>query len=194
MIVTTRDRLIDAAIDLFYRHGYNAVGLGRILDAVGITKTAFYKHFESKDALILAALQKRDRQDIDELLSLIREREQDGPKAQLLALFDLLREWFLDESFRGCMFMNAAIEFPMPNDPIHVLAESHGAHLHSALMNVAEDAGVAEPQELASQLMLLVGGALTARHVSLNTTAADTAHIAAEALIDRYLQSAPLAA
>jgi AcrR family transcriptional regulator len=191
---STRDRLIDAATDLFFRHGYHAVGLDRILEAVGITKTAFYKHFESKDALILAALERRDRHDIDELLTYIRDRAPLGHKAQLLALFDMLCDWFSDESFRGCMFMAAAIEFPLPHDPIHIMAESHGAHLHGALANVARDAGVEIPDALAGQLMLVVGGALTARHVSLDRTAAETARIAAEALIDRHLQPATVAA
>ncbi len=194
MTGTTRDRLIDAAIDQFYRFGYNAVGLDRILEAVGITKTAFYKHFESKDALILAALERRDRHDVAELLTLIESRAADGPKAQLLALFDLLRDWFQDETFRGCMFMTAAIEFPNPNDPIHVMAEEHSRHLQDALVEVAATAGMPSPESLAGQLMLLVAGALTARHVSNDQVAAEAAFIAAEALIERHLLADPVAA
>lgn len=191
MSVTTRDRLIDAAIDLFYHHGYNAIGLDRILDAVGITKTAFYKHFDSKDALILAALERRDQHDIDELVTLMRERAPLGPKAQLLAIFDLLVQWFRDENFRGCMFMTAAIEFPMPHDPIHMMAEKHGANLLSAIASVAGQAGVADPAALAEQLMLIVRGALAARHISMDVSSAEVGYMTAEALLDRHFRATP---
>src|SRR5262245_13360775 len=90
----TRQRLLETAGDLFYAHGFQAVGLDRVLSEVGITKTAFYKHFESKDALVVCVLHHRDGQDIAEMLEFMLIRGGSDPRARLLALFDLLGEWF----------------------------------------------------------------------------------------------------
>jgi len=116
VVRNTRDRLIEAAGDLFYRTGFQAVGLDQILQAVGITKTAFYKHFESKDDLILAVLERRDREDIANAIKFMRQQGGPDPRGQILALFDLLAQWFAQPDFRGCFFMNAATEFASPND------------------------------------------------------------------------------
>src|SRR5262245_23711099 len=88
----TKDRLIETAGDLFYTTGFQAVGLDQILRTVGITKTAFYKHFESKDDLILAVLDRRDRQDIVEAIAQMQRRGGRDPRAQILVFFDLLAE------------------------------------------------------------------------------------------------------
>jgi AcrR family transcriptional regulator len=114
-----RDRLIDKAIDLFYRHGFNAIGLDRIIDEVGVTKTTFYKYFHSKDDLMVAAVRKRDEWEMKAWLRAVREGAGDDPRAQLLAFFDVMDVWFNAPDFRGCMFINTAAEFPNPHDPIH---------------------------------------------------------------------------
>jgi AcrR family transcriptional regulator len=186
MASTTRERLVSVGADLFYQHGFQSVGLDRILDEVGITKTAFYKHFESKDELIVAVLEHRDRIDMAEWGTFFRERASEDPKQLLLAVFDLLDDWFGRPDFRGCLFMNAATEFPSPNDPIHQMAAKHGANLHRDLVKFAASAGARDAEGLARQIMLLMTGAIAARHSGGDPDSAAVAKGAAELLIERH--------
>lgn len=182
----TRERLISTGADLFYQHGFQAVGLDRILDSVGITKTAFYTHFESKDDLIVAVLEHRDRMDMSEWTAFFTERGGDDPRRRLLAIFDLLDDWFGKPDFRGCLFMNAATEFPSPNDPIHRAANTHSENLRRKLVAMATEAGASDPESLSGQLILLVTGAIAARHAAGDPNAAATAKATAELLVDRF--------
>jgi len=184
---TTRERLIEAATTLFYEHGFHAVGLDRILDEVGVTKTTFYNHFESKDDLIVAVLQHRDAMETAQWTAIMRERGGSDPRRQILALFDILEEWFHQEGFRGCMFINAAVEFPAPNDPIHTAAAAHGASLYTVVERLAREAGAEQPELLANQILMLVAGALVGRHVSHDERAAETARVTGELLLDHHL-------
>lgn len=179
----TRQRLLDVAGDLFYQNGFQAVGLDRILDDVGISKTAFYKHFECKEDLIIAILEHRDRRDIAEAIAAMRTRGGADPRAQVLVFFDLLAEWFDEPDFRGCFFLNAATEFPTPADPIHRAATAHGEHIAAEFLLRTQAAGLDDPEGVTKQLMLLVSGAITARHTGRTSDAAHTARKTAELLL-----------
>lgn len=181
----TRERLVRVAADRFYQHGFQAVGLDQVLEEVGITKQAFYKHFESKDELILAVLVHRDREDMKEWTEYFERRRGEDPRRRLLAVFDLLDEWFGRPDFRGCLFMNAATEFPSPNDPIHKAATRHAESLFKELLQMAALAGAKDAEGLARQLMLLVAGAIAARHANGDPNAAATAKGTAEVLVER---------
>lgn len=180
--MSTRDKLVEAAADLFYERGFQAVGLDQVLERVGITKTAFYKHFESKDALIVAVLEERDGRDIRELVAYVTQHGAE-PKARILAMFDFLGEWFREPGFRGCLFLNASTEFPNSNDPINRAATAHGTHMAAVLRGLLVQAGVRNPDGLTRQLMLLVGGAIQSRHMRGDLDAAGTARDAAAALL-----------
>ncbi|GMV97527.1 MAG: TetR family transcriptional regulator [Phycisphaerae bacterium] len=183
MAERTRDRLIHTAADLFYTSGFQAVGLDQIIAAVGISKTAFYKHFQSKDDLILAVLDQRDRRDIAEAIAHMRRHGGSDPRAQVLAFFDLLADWFQRPDFRGCLFMNAATEFASPQDPIHRAAADHGRHIAAELLLRVQAAGLPEPENLTKQLMILISGAIAARHAGNVIDAAATARQTAEVLL-----------
>ena len=159
----TRERLVSTSSDLFYQYGFQAVGLDQILEAVGITKTAFYKHFESKDELIVAALEHRDEKDMGEWYAFFEDRRDDEAKSRLLAVFDLLDDWFGKPDFRGCLFMNAATEFPSRNDPIHRTAAGHMEKVTRELQRMAAAAGASDPDSLARQILLLMTGAISTR-------------------------------
>jgi AcrR family transcriptional regulator len=182
----TREKLIETGMALFYQNGFHAIGLDRIIDEVGVTKTTFYNHFESKDDLILAVLESRDNREREEWLRVMRSKGGDDPRAQLLALFDLLDDWFNDSGFRGCMFINAAAEFPSPNDPIHQAAARHGHLFAQELRAMCASAGAIDPDLLCRRIMLLVSGAVTARHVDLDNRAASDAKAAAEVFVDHH--------
>ncbi len=183
---TTRDRIIDAATELFYSQGFHAVGLDRILDEVGVTKTTFYNHFESKDELIVAMLRKRDEVETAELMREARERGGDDPGARMLAIFDVLLDWFGASDFRGCIFMSAAVSYPDEKDPIHMAAAAHGASLYDAVFALAKAAGVDDPDLLTREALLLIAGSITSRHVVGDSSAASLARQTMQGLLERH--------
>src|SRR6188768_694149 len=111
MKTTTRQRLIDTAGRRFYRDGFRNVGIDQILTDVGISKTAFYKHFESKDDLMLAALEMQNGRLQDKLRTMVQERGGPTPLDQLHAVMDVVENIIESDDFQGCIFVNAAMEF-----------------------------------------------------------------------------------
>ena len=184
--MSKRDQLIDAAAELFHRHGFNATGIDRILSEAGVAKMTLYNHFKSKDELILAALRRRDLTFREELIAYV-ESHTDSPRAALLALFDAHREWFERTNFRGCMFINAAAEFAGISESIRQVAEEHKKLVHAYVRGLTSAAGARNPDELADQLMLLIDGAIGCSQVSALSSWADKARGAAAILIDQAI-------
>jgi AcrR family transcriptional regulator len=182
-----RDRLLTTAIDLFYSRGLNAVGLDQILKETGVTKTTFYKHFESKDQLIVEAIRRRDRWEMKAWQRAVRKAGGRSPRAQLLAIFDVLDLWFNDPDFHGCLFINAAAEFPNPYDPVHQVASDHKKRNRDLYRDLASKAGASDPEALADQYTLLVEGTLILRHVHHRNDAARIARPLASSLLDAAL-------
>src|SRR3954454_22273184 len=93
---TGRERILSAAVEIFYRNGFSSVGIDQILDSAGVTKTTFYKHFDSKDDLMVAAVKQRDEWESIAWSRAITKLAGNDPAKQLLALFDVLDIWFND--------------------------------------------------------------------------------------------------
>jgi AcrR family transcriptional regulator len=182
-----RDRLLDTAIDLFYRHGFNAVGLDQVIDAVGVTKTTFYKHFESKDELMVEAVRRRDQWEKQAWARAVRQRVGDDPRAQLLALFDVLHEWFTAPDFGGCIFINTAAEFPNPHDPVHQAAAAYKRGNREAWCESAKAAGASDAETFTDQYTVLVEGTLILRQVHGRNDAALVARQLAEQLVEQFI-------
>lgn len=185
-MVGTRDKFITVANTLFYEQGFHATGLDQILDEVGVTKTTFYKHFESKDELAIAVIEERDRREMAEWLGFMRERGGGDPKAEILVLFDLLEEWLAQPGFRGCMFMKAATEYPLPSDPVHQAALAHTQHWFIELEKRAALGGAPDARGLASQLLLILTGAILAWHGTGKPDRARSARAAAGMLLEAH--------
>ncbi len=182
-----RGRLVAMAVELFYRHGFNAVGIDRVIDEAGVTKTTFYKHFKSKSELMVAAVEMRDAWELDAWRRAARTLGGDEARAQLLALFDVLDVWFNDESFGGCLFLNVASEFPNPHDPVHQAAAQHKLANHEMVRDLADRAGAADPESFADLYMIAFEGALVLRQVYGRNDAARTARPVVERLIEDRL-------
>ena len=184
-----RNRLVAHAIDLFYEHGFNAVGLDQILDAVGVTKTTFYKHFESKDDLMVEAVRQRDHWEAAAWDRAIGQAAGAGanPRVRLLALFDVLDEWFNAPDFKGCMFINTAAEFPNPHDPVHQAAALHKKRNRDLWRDAAKSAGAADADVFADLFAILVEGTLILRQVHGRNDAARVARKLAAALVEQYI-------
>jgi len=181
---TGRGRLVHAAIELFYNQGFQAVGIDQIIAAAGVAKTTFYKHFEGRDELLVAAIQQRDEWEMTAWAQAMREMAGDDPRDQLLALFDVLDVWFNSPDFRGCQFINAAAEFPNPSDPIHAVAAEHKRKNRDFFRDLAKAAGASDPDVLADQYTALVEGTLVLRHVHGRDDAALVIKPAIEKLLD----------
>lgn len=179
----TRDRLVLVAMDLFYANGIHAIGLDRVISEVGVTKTTFYNHFESKDELVLEVMRRRDEWEFETWMKMVHQIAGDDPEAQLLAIFDVLHMWFTDERFRGCLFINAAAEFPALHDPAHQAAHAHAERFRSAIVASAEAIGIADSDAFARQFQLLIDGAIVLRQVTGDNLAADAARKNAELLL-----------
>ena len=185
MTATRRDLLVETAAKLFARHGFHATGIDRILAEAGVAKMTLYKHFRSKDELILAALRRRD----EEFRNWFRRRVEaraDTPRARLLAVFDVLAEWFEQPDFAGCTFVTAAAEFHPAEDPIHAAAAEHKRLLLAFLRDLAGEAGARDPETLAQELGLLMEGATALAHVCGEKNLEAARH-AARLLIDEAL-------
>jgi AcrR family transcriptional regulator len=168
MKTTTRQRLIDASVRRFYRDGFRNVAIDQILSDVGISKTAFYKHFECKEDLMLAALESQGNWVEQTFRGMIRERGGSSALGQLHALLDVVEQIIESDEFQGCIFVNAAMEFPLPHEPAHIAAAQNKQAIEDIVHAVAVEAGAADPRSLARELCLIMEGAYVTRHVTQN--------------------------
>jgi AcrR family transcriptional regulator len=180
--LTKRDQLLETAWRLFYRDGYHATGIDRILADAGVAKMTLYKHFRSKEELILATLEKRSVQ-FRESFSRFLHAKKRAPERQLLAVFDWLSDWVSSKEFRGCFFQKAMAEYQDAYDPIHRAALAHKAAFHGEIRRLVVAAGLANPKALADQLALLVEGAIVNSHAIGSPLPAVQAREAARSLI-----------
>jgi AcrR family transcriptional regulator len=173
-------RILDVASELFYSRGIHAVGVDTIAAESGVTKRTLYDRFGSKDGLLVAYLQARDRR----WRELVRARlnvEQD-PGRRVLAPFDVLPEW-LPHSRRGCSFVNAFAELPEPDHPGRQVIVAEKTWLRDLFRELLIAAGVRAPKQLAAQLMCLHEGAIVSYSITDEPAAAESAHAAARLLI-----------
>lgn len=190
-----RERLVAVAVELFYRRGFNAVGLDQVIAAAGVTKTTFYKHFESKEELMVASVQRRDEWESQAWARAIQKIAGDDPLKQPLALLDVIDEWFNAPDYNGCIFTSAAYEFPNPHDPVHQAAAAHKRKMRDQWRDLARRAGAsADNAEIfADCYTALIEGALIVRQTHGRNDAARAIRPAVEQLIRTYVSASPVA-
>ena len=189
--VPTRQRLVDAATRRFYRDGFRNVGIDQVLADVGISKTAFYKHFASKEDLMLEALVTHDVWMHETFRAMVDQRGGTTVAGRLRAAFDVVEELIESEDFQGCLFVNVAIEFPLPHEPAHMAAANSKRAIEEIVCEIAAAGGVAQPRALAEELCLIMEGAYVTRHVTGNPATIHIARRLAERVIDKYLAETP---
>jgi AcrR family transcriptional regulator len=162
LVLSARERILDTAYDLFSRHGVRAVGVDRIIASSGVAKMSLYRHFRSKDELVLAFLQERERRwTMEWLHAEVSRRGETGPE-RLLAIFEVFDEWFQQADFEGCSFINILLEFDELDHPIRRASTEHLATIRGLLCDFAEQAGVADPDALARKWHILMKGSIVA--------------------------------
>jgi AcrR family transcriptional regulator len=157
-----RERILSAAYELFSRWGIQAVGVDLIIARSGVARQTLYRHFSSKEDLVLAFLERRE--DVwtkDWLQGGVQERASD-PRDRLLAIFDLFDEWFHRPDFEGCSFINVTLEHPDPADAIHRAGVSYLAGIRHFLEDLARRAGITDAESFAREWHILMKGSIVA--------------------------------
>jgi AcrR family transcriptional regulator len=161
---STRDRILDAATVLFYENGIRATSADRLIERVGITKVTFYRHFRTKDDLVVAYLERRaawERGAVDQARA---------SSTSAVEALHLMAQGIGGEScrpgFRGCPFINAAAEYPDPEHPVRVTVDAHRRWFHQAMADIAEQAQVPDLAVAADQLVMLRDGAMVSGYLS----------------------------
>jgi AcrR family transcriptional regulator len=157
-----RQRLLTAAYELFARQGVQAVGIDAIIERSGVARQTMYRHFGSKQDLVLAFLARREELWTYGWLAAEVRRRTDDPRERLLTIFDVFDEWFRTPGFEGCSFINVMLEHPDERHPLHRAAAEYLAHIREFLTALAVDAGIADPESFAHQWHILMKGSIVA--------------------------------
>jgi AcrR family transcriptional regulator len=172
-------RALDAAEDLFYRHGIHAVGMADVRDASCVSLKRLYQLFPSKEHLVTAFLRRRDVRWRADLAAHVSRRRDPGQR--ILAVFDWLREWFAAPGFRGCAWVNSFGELGATSPAVAEEARRHKEEVRRYLRELTSAAG--HPPALADQVLLLAEGAITIAAITGSAAPARQARAAAATLL-----------
>ncbi|MEU9335957.1 TetR/AcrR family transcriptional regulator [Streptomyces sp. NPDC048290] len=175
-----RDRALDAAGELFYARGVQAVGMDAVRAASGLSLKRLYQLFPSKEGLVEAYLDRRDAHWRGRLAAYV-ERHED-PRARILAVYDWLERWFAEDGFRGCAWINAYGELGAASPGVAERVRAHKAAFRDHLAVLVADAG--RPPALVWPLFLLAEGAMVTAGIEGGTAPAARARDAARSLLD----------
>jgi AcrR family transcriptional regulator len=178
--LSPRDRLLEAASELFYAEGIQSVGINRVIERAGVAKDSLYSTFGSKEELVFAYLGARHEETLARLRSAVAAT--DDPIERLLAVFDAQARLFRAPDFHGCAFAAATAE-ATPGGRIEAAAESYRHDIRRLFTGLAAAAGTPDPALLASQLQLIYDGGGLAAKMDNNPDIATPARAAASALI-----------
>jgi len=176
-----RDRLLDAASELFYEHGVHTVGIDTIIERAAVAKATLYSAFGIKEELVRAYLEARHASRRAAVLAEMALH--DDPGGKLLALFDVLVTTVKQPGFCGCAFANASAESG-PDSAAAEVTRKVREWLLGVMAEQATALGAADPASLARQLTLLYDGALAQSRLDRGPAAATAAKAAAQVLVD----------
>jgi AcrR family transcriptional regulator len=155
-----RERILDAAYELFSRGGVRAIGVDTITAEADVAKMTLYRNFASKNELAIAFMAMREERWTvgwvqDEVM-----RRASTPAARLLAIFEIFDEWFGRDDFEGCAFVTSLLEFDDRSDPVRQACVLHLANIRAFLCELCAAAGVDDPERVAAQLHIVMKGSI----------------------------------
>jgi len=179
-----KDILFQTAVRLFYQNGYRATGVDTIAAESGIGKMTLYRHYPSKDDLIVAYLQNSNQEFWNNFEQITKEAP--TPRGKLLAFFEALQDYAVSRECYGCPFLNVATEYPEADYAGHQVAIEHKRSVRKRFFQLADEAGARQPETLADALFLLMDGAYMAARMFGASPVNPAAHLAetARQLID----------
>jgi len=186
MPTNARDRLITTAETLFYREGIQAVGISELIEASGVGRASFYRHFESKEALLHAVLRCRNEKALATFGAALASCGSDP-----LRVFDVVAQRYGADDFRGCAFINAMVEAADRHGETHRIAREHKLAQIRLLSEMLREAGYRQPDRLAGHFQLLIDGAVTGVLREGNTRPVEMAREIASSLLDTWQPTEP---
>jgi AcrR family transcriptional regulator len=159
-----RERLVEAASELFYAQGLRAVSADKIIERVGTTKVTFYRHFRTKDELVMAYLRGRAAIEREGIGAAIAHAGGD-PEVALRLISEGIGAIACRPGFRGCPFINAAAEYPDPDSPVRRIVDEHRAWYRTTFEQLIAPLGLPDQDAVADELMLLRDGAMVAGYL-----------------------------
>ncbi|MET8157712.1 TetR/AcrR family transcriptional regulator [Sphaerisporangium sp. NPDC005289] len=166
-----RERVLEAATELFYAQGLRAVSVDKVIDLAGTTKVTFYRHFKSKDDLVLAYLERRAALERDGIGAAIKQGDGDVD-ATLRVISEAVGVIACAPGFRGCPFINAAAEYPDPGSRVRKAVEAHRQWNKTTFEQLIAPLGISNSGEVADDLMLIRDGAMVAGYLDRPATVA----------------------
>jgi AcrR family transcriptional regulator len=157
-----RERILEAAYELFSRRGIQAVGIDAVVERSGVARQTLYRHFGSKQELVLAFLERREDRWTKGWLQGEVELRASAPADRLLAIFDVFDEWFHGPEFEGCTFINVMLEHAEAADPIRRAGIAYLAGIRNFLEGLARQAGIADAAGFARKWHILMKGSIVA--------------------------------
>jgi AcrR family transcriptional regulator len=182
-----RERILAAAYELFSKRGIRAVGTEEVLARAGVAKSTLYRHFPSKDELVLAFLQRREHRWTREFVEAEARRRGSTPRERLLAIFDVFDEWFHRDDFEGCSFVNVLLEMGDLDSPLGKASAAHLEYIRSVVRTLAEEAGVQDSETFAHSWHILMKGSIVAAGEG-DELAGRRGRAMGEDLLDRFLR------
>jgi AcrR family transcriptional regulator len=180
-----RQRILDSAYELFSRRGIRAVGIDEIRERADVAKATLYRHFASKDELVLAFLDQREEMWTKDWVERQARSRATKPDEQLLAIFDAFDEWFHRDDFEGCSFINVMLEWADRDHPIGRASVLHLANIRAFLTELATEARLRDPETFAHSWHILMKGSIVAAAEG-DRDAAKRAKEMGAALIETY--------
>ena len=156
---SARERILDAAYELFSRRGIQAVGVNEVTERAGVATATLYRHFPSKDKLVLAFLDLREQRWTKDIIEAEAMRRGSNPEERLLAIFDVLDEWFHRDDFEAGSFIKVLLELG-PNHPAGGASVLHLEQLRAIARRLAEEAGLRDTDSFARSWHILIQGSI----------------------------------
>jgi AcrR family transcriptional regulator len=155
-----RDRILAAAYDLFSRQGIRAVGIDAIIEQSGVARMTLYRHFTSKEQLVLAFLEQRELLWTSGWLQAEVTSRARTPRDCLLAIFDVFGEWFQLDGFEGCTFINVMLEMSEPDDTVRNATVAYLSRIREFLAGLAKEAGIRDADAFARKWHIIMKGSI----------------------------------
>ena len=178
-----RTKILEAALKLFNQYGYHGVGIDRILAEAGVAKATLYRHFASKEDLIVAALQDLDDRSRKQVFEHVMQHSTD-PRKRICALFEYLEMLTKQPDFFGCQFLRAAGEYTDTDHPIFKVANAHVVWVETLLENLLAALGIGNSSTVSRELNLLFQGATAIAFVKQEPSQAYFAKIGAKRILE----------
>jgi AcrR family transcriptional regulator len=179
-----RERILDTAYELFSRRGVRDVGIDEVIERAGVAKATLYRHFPSKDDLVIAFLERREQRWTLAWVEAEARRRGTTPEEQLLAIFELFDEWFHRDDFEACSFINVLLEMG-PAHPVGQASVRHLASIRSVVGRLAEEAELRDPESFARSMHILMKGSIVSATEG-DAEAAQRARSMARLLIEQH--------